>query len=459
MPPERLDPGHLGHRPRAQPERPSPRGGRPSAATRSRRSGPWQPGLARWHGAPGAPKLPSVPGQHRNRPGARHSAIAAASRTAPSSSSSRRSSRSRSSSSAVHRLGARLAGPRPARCHRPGHRHRAWRPARGGRSYRRARCGGRTDQGRGRERLLALTGSPWQDRRDVLGTQGRHAQEGRPAYPPPGRRDFRRTGRPGGPQVVQQAGAWGPAGRADVQARGVLLLGPPGIGQIAFAKALGNATGRPTLVIDVGALMGSLVGQTEANIRQALRIADAMAPSSSLSTRSRRAWPGANPAGKPTAAWCPALRDLLDLAHGPRVGRLRGSHVERHLETAPGIRAGPSADGVFSSTFPGSGRRKRSGRCSREVWPGPQPGRPNAGIGRGPNQVMLPTGGIARRPLGRGRENIVPVAVTAGESVEKLRNWASGRCLSADRPGPYSREGNGMSRSGRSVHRGDPDTN
>lgn len=60
--------------------------------------------------------------------------------------------------------------------------------------------------------------------------------------------------------------------------RGILLLGVPGTGKSAFAKALGNETGRPTLVLDVGTLMGSLVGQTEANIRQALRIADAMAP-------------------------------------------------------------------------------------------------------------------------------------------------------------------------------------
>jgi len=63
-----------------------------------------------------------------------------------------------------------------------------------------------------------------------------------------------------------------------VRARGVMLLGVPGVGKSAFAKALGKETGRPTLVLDVGALMGSLVGQTESNIRQALSIADAMAP-------------------------------------------------------------------------------------------------------------------------------------------------------------------------------------
>src|SRR5262249_42274040 len=41
---------------------------------------------------------------------------------------------------------------------------------------------------------------------------------------------------------------------------------------------LGAEAGRPTLLLDVGALLGSLVGQSEANLRQALRVADAMAP-------------------------------------------------------------------------------------------------------------------------------------------------------------------------------------
>jgi hypothetical protein len=60
--------------------------------------------------------------------------------------------------------------------------------------------------------------------------------------------------------------------------RGVLRLSPPGCGKSQFAKALGNETGRPTVVLDVGALLGSLVGQSESNIRTALKLADAMAP-------------------------------------------------------------------------------------------------------------------------------------------------------------------------------------
>lgn len=33
--------------------------------------------------------------------------------------------------------------------------------------------------------------------------------------------------------------------------------------------------------------------------------------------------------------------------------------------------------------------------------------------------------------------NVVPVAITAGDAVSRLRSWASGRCLSADNSGIY----------------------
>jgi hypothetical protein len=33
--------------------------------------------------------------------------------------------------------------------------------------------------------------------------------------------------------------------------------------------------------------------------------------------------------------------------------------------------------------------------------------------------------------------NVVPIAATASENVQRLRNWANGRCLSADRSGLY----------------------
>ena len=67
-------------------------------------------------------------------------------------------------------------------------------------------------------------------------------------------------------------------GRNGERAKGVMLLGVSGSGKSAFAKRLGYSVHRPTLVLDISALMGSLVGQTEAALRKALKQIEAMSP-------------------------------------------------------------------------------------------------------------------------------------------------------------------------------------
>src|SRR6202044_119471 len=60
-------------------------------------------------------------------------------------------------------------------------------------------------------------------------------------------------------------------------------------------------------------------------------------------------------------------------------------------------------------------------------------------------------------PLMQAATNVVPVAVTAAESVERLRTWASGRCLDASGTGIYRRDANTTAKPGRRVHRGTSD--
>jgi len=64
-------------------------------------------------------------------------------------------------------------------------------------------------------------------------------------------------------------------------------------------------------------------------------------------------------------------------------------------------------------------------------------------------------------PLIDAARNVVPVARTAAESVERLRTWASGRCLSADGTGGiYQRnDSTDTVKPGRKVRRGDPSSN
>jgi len=63
-------------------------------------------------------------------------------------------------------------------------------------------------------------------------------------------------------------------------------------------------------------------------------------------------------------------------------------------------------------------------------------------------------------PLVEAAQNVVPVARTAHEAVERLRTWTSGRCLSADYAGLYTRNPNtGTVKPGRKVRRADPSNN
>jgi len=59
--------------------------------------------------------------------------------------------------------------------------------------------------------------------------------------------------------------------------KGILLVGPSGSGKSLTAKASTGGV-MPLLRLDVGSLMGSLLGQSEANTRNALKVAEAVAP-------------------------------------------------------------------------------------------------------------------------------------------------------------------------------------
>jgi AAA+ superfamily predicted ATPase len=60
--------------------------------------------------------------------------------------------------------------------------------------------------------------------------------------------------------------------------KGVLVTGIPGTGKSLTAKAAAAAWQKPLLRLDVGRVFGSLVGESEANIRLALKTAEAIAP-------------------------------------------------------------------------------------------------------------------------------------------------------------------------------------
>jgi hypothetical protein len=62
------------------------------------------------------------------------------------------------------------------------------------------------------------------------------------------------------------------------QPKGVLLAGPPGTGKTLLAKNIANILNLPLLQLDIASLLGSLVGESEGNVRRALKTAQVIAP-------------------------------------------------------------------------------------------------------------------------------------------------------------------------------------
>ena len=80
--------------------------------------------------------------------------------------------------------------------------------------------------------------------------------------------------------LTARRAAFGPRARAYglPAPKGCLLVGVPGCGKSLTAKAIATAWGMPLLRLDLGALKSKYVGESEGNIRKALRVAETVAP-------------------------------------------------------------------------------------------------------------------------------------------------------------------------------------
>lgn len=222
--------------------------------------------------------------------------------------------------------------------------------------------------------------------------------------------------------------------------RGVLLLGVPGTGKSALAKALGNEMNRPTLMLDIGSLMGSLVGETEARTRQALGLIDAMSPCVAFIDEMDKALAGvqgggANDGGVGSRLFGQFLTWLGD--HKSEVFVVATCNDISRLP--PELTRAERMDAIFFLDLPGSAEKDKIWQMYIEHFDLPGQKLPRSTDWTGAEiRSCCRLAALLDLPLLRAAEQVVPVAVTAGESIQKLRSWAAGRCLDASRGGLYS---------------------
>lgn len=239
--------------------------------------------------------------------------------------------------------------------------------------------------------------------------------------------------------------------------RGVLLLSPPGCGKSQFCKTLGNEVGRPVLILDVGSLMGSLVGQSEERTRAALKVIDAMAPCVLMIDEVEKAFSGVNGAGDSgvsTRMFGTFLSWLND--HQSEVFVVCTANDVSRLP--PEFCRSERFDGIFFLDLPEREEKDSIWKIYLDLFElDRDQRRPDDTNWTGAEiKACCRLTSLLDLPLIQAAQNVVPIAVTASESVEKLRTWAEARCLSANSPGVYQRSG--KTRQRRNVSR-DPSRN
>lgn len=185
----------------------------------------------------------------------------------------------------------------------------------------------------------------------------------------------------------------------DHAASGCIFIGPPGAAKSMVAKATGNSGGIPTIAFDLGAMKGSLVGESSARLRQGLKVVDAVSQSRSLFIGTCNSI-GVLP---------PELRRRFNL-------------------------------GTFYFDLPTASERKaiwkvylKKYKLKADVFPSDE-GWTGAEI-----KTCCDIAWRLRMTLTQAADYIVPVSRSASDQIERLRDQANGKFISASYSGVYQK--------------------
>jgi hypothetical protein len=187
----------------------------------------------------------------------------------------------------------------------------------------------------------------------------------------------------------------------DKDYNGILAVGVPGGCKSQFAKALGNEAGVPTIRLDLGAMKGSLVGESERRIRHAMKVIEAVA-------------------GKSGAFFVLTSNDIR-IVRPEMKRRLRKGIWFFDLLTA---QERDAVWEIFLTKFPEVDRNGRA-LVDDTDWTGAE------------IETCVTTAWEERITLAEAAATIIPVAVSGKDDIERLRREADGKYSSASYPGAY----------------------
>lgn len=234
--------------------------------------------------------------------------------------------------------------------------------------------------------------------------------------------------------------------------RGVILLGVPGTGKSALAKALSYETKIPLLNLNLGGLYGSLVGQTESNVRRALRIADAAAPCILFIDEIEKYVAGLASSGKTDSG-------VTSRLIGTMLSWMNDHESEVYLiatcndfqKLPPEFSRAERFDAIFFFDIPSPEEKEVIWDIYLNYYEIEDRNRPNDSGWTGAEiKSCCRLANLLDISLEEAAAYVTPVARYA--DIGELRKWATNRCLSASYPGIFVGEKPPAKLSKRKIH-------
>lgn len=255
--------------------------------------------------------------------------------------------------------------------------------------------------------------------------------------------------------LMSRAAAYSPQARAYglPAPRGALIVGISGCGKSLTAKAIATAWGCVLLRLDLGALKSKFVGESEGNLRRALRVIEAMGRCVVWIDEVEKALQGATSGSADGGVSADALGAILSWMQ-ERVGEsfviatandiealppefLRKGRFDEvwwvdlpnETERAQVLSTALRAHGRGNAQIDAAGFAKVTAACDRFT------GAEIAAIVPDAMFAAFADGGreLTTKDLLAAAETVVPLADTASEKITRMRTWAEGRARFASR--------------------------
>ena len=230
--------------------------------------------------------------------------------------------------------------------------------------------------------------------------------------------------------------------------RGVLMLGVPGCGKSLCAKAVAADWGMPLLRLDPGMLYQKFVGESENQLRQAIRQAEAMAPVVLWIDEIEKAFASASAASADGGLSQRMFGTLLSWMQDHRAPIFTIATANDISALPPELMRKGRFDEVFFIDLPDvTARRqifsihlKRKGRDPRkfqidelvDASKDMTGSEIEQSIAAGLFHAFAENRNLQTKDILRSIQETNPLSGMMHERIESLRNWAATRCVSAE---------------------------